>query len=128
MKNLLKFTFLVLVSLTLTNCQTCTECTSSLTGWKFNNPEYGNYIKGKSFEGSKPPGGMVAIEGGTPPAGPGGRSCRNRDEQTLCHVRHRCSEDDHRAKSAAGTRPVGDHPARDEEASRRGCRHHRHSR
>lgn len=65
MKNLLKFTFLVLVSLTLTNCQTCTECTSSLTGWKFNNPEYGNYIKGKSFEGSKPPGGMVAIEGGT---------------------------------------------------------------
>jgi gliding motility-associated lipoprotein GldJ len=65
MKNLLKFTFLVLVSLTLSNCQTCTECTSSLTGWKFNNPEYGNYIKGKSFEGSKPPGGMVAIEGGT---------------------------------------------------------------
>ena len=65
MKNLLKFSFLVIVSLTLTKCQTCTECTSSLTGWKFNNPDYGNYIKGKSFEGSKPPGGMVAIEGGT---------------------------------------------------------------
>ena len=65
MKNLLKFTFLVLVSLTFTQCKTCTECTSSLTGWKFNNPDYGNYLKGKSFEGSKPPGGMVAIEGGT---------------------------------------------------------------
>ncbi|WP_347174831.1 gliding motility lipoprotein GldJ [Polaribacter uvawellassae] len=65
MKNLLKFSFLVIVSLTLTNCKTCTECTSSLTGWKFNNPDYGNYIKGKSFEGSKPPSGMVAIEGGT---------------------------------------------------------------
>ncbi|WKD86124.1 Serine/threonine-protein kinase pkn1 [Polaribacter huanghezhanensis] len=65
MKNLLKFSLLVIVSLTLTNCQTCTDCTSSLTGWKFNNPDYGNYIKGNSFEGSKPPGGMVAIEGGT---------------------------------------------------------------
>jgi len=65
MKNLLKFTFLVLVSLTFTQCKTCTECTSSLTGWKFNNPDYGNYLKGKSFEGSKPPSGMVAIEGGT---------------------------------------------------------------
>ncbi|MFN0730074.1 gliding motility lipoprotein GldJ [Polaribacter gochangensis] len=65
MKNLLKFSLLVIVSLTLTNCQTCTDCTSSLTGWKFNNPDYGNYIKGKSFEGSKPPNGMVAIEGGT---------------------------------------------------------------
>jgi len=65
MKNLLKFSLLVIVSLTLTNCQTCTDCTSSLTGWKFNNPDYGNYIKGKSFEGSKPPSGMVAIEGGT---------------------------------------------------------------
>ena len=65
MKNLLKFTLIVIVSLTFTQCKTCTECTSSLTGWKFNNPDYGNYLKGKSFEGSKPPSGMVAIEGGT---------------------------------------------------------------
>jgi gliding motility-associated lipoprotein GldJ len=65
MKNLLKLTFLVLVSFTFTQCKTCTECTSSLTGWKFNSPNYGNYLKGKSFEGSKPPVGMVAIEGGT---------------------------------------------------------------
>jgi formylglycine-generating enzyme len=65
MKNVFKFSLLVLVSLTFTRCQTCTECTSSLTGWKFNNPDYGNYIKGKSFEGTKPPSGMVAIEGGT---------------------------------------------------------------
>jgi gliding motility-associated lipoprotein GldJ len=65
MKNVLKFTFLVLVSLTFTQCKTSTGSTSSLTGWKFNNPDYGNYLKGNSFKGSKTPGGMVAIEGGS---------------------------------------------------------------
>jgi sulfatase modifying factor 1 len=65
MKNVLKFSLLVLVSLTFTKCKTRTDNTSTLTGWKFNNPDYGNYIKGKSFKGSKTPGGMVAIEGGT---------------------------------------------------------------
>jgi gliding motility-associated lipoprotein GldJ len=67
MKNLLKFSLLVIVSLTLTHCKSKSRGgnTSTLTGWEFNNPNYGNYIKGKSFEGSKPPGGMVAIEGGT---------------------------------------------------------------
>ena len=65
MKNLLKFSFLVIVSLTLTQCKSKSGNTSSLTGWKFNNPDYGNYIKGKSYEGSKPPSGMVAVEGGT---------------------------------------------------------------
>ena len=65
MKNVFKFTFLVLVSFTFTQCKNVTEGASSLTGWKFNNPDYGNYLKGKSFEGSKPPSGMVAIEGGT---------------------------------------------------------------
>lgn len=67
MKNLLKFSLLVIVSLTLTHCKSKSRGgnTSTLTGWEFNNPNYGNYIKGKSFEGSKPPSGMVAIEGGT---------------------------------------------------------------
>jgi sulfatase modifying factor 1 len=65
MKNVLKFSLLVLVSLTFTKCKTRTDNTSTLTGWKFNNPDYGNYIKGKSFKGSKTPGGMVAVEGGT---------------------------------------------------------------
>ena len=67
MKNLLKFSFLVIVSLTLTQCKSKSRGgnTSTLTGWKFNNPDYGNYIKGKSSKDDKPPSGMVAIEGGT---------------------------------------------------------------
>ena len=65
MKNLLKFSLLVFVSITLTQCKSNKGNTSSLTGWKFNDPAYGNYLKGTSFEGAKPPGGMVAVEGGT---------------------------------------------------------------
>ena len=66
MKNLLKFSFLVIVSLTLTQCKSKSRGgnTSTLTGWKFNNPDYGNYLKGKSSNEDKPPSGMVAIEGG----------------------------------------------------------------
>ncbi len=37
---------------------------SNLTGWNFNDPTYGNYIKGKFKDGTVPPG-MVHIEGGT---------------------------------------------------------------
>jgi len=65
MKNLLKLVALVIVGLTFTQCKTNSSSTSSLTGWKFNDPNYGNYLKGKSFDDSKLPLGMVAIEGGT---------------------------------------------------------------
>ncbi|PIE99633.1 MAG: gliding motility lipoprotein GldJ [Polaribacter sp.] len=34
------------------------------TGWNFNDPNYGNYLKGKAREGAVPPG-MIHIEGGT---------------------------------------------------------------
>ncbi|MDG1039445.1 MAG: gliding motility lipoprotein GldJ [Polaribacter sp.] len=65
MKNVLKFTLLVIVSMSLTNCKTATDSTSTLTGWKFNDPSNGNYLKGKAFKGTEAPRGMVAIEGGT---------------------------------------------------------------
>ncbi|NVK51710.1 MAG: gliding motility lipoprotein GldJ [Flavobacteriaceae bacterium] len=66
MKNILKFSLLLIISVSLTQCRSKSSGnSSSLTGWKFNNPDYGNYIKGKSFDNSKPPMGMVAIEGGT---------------------------------------------------------------
>ena len=38
---------------------------SSLTGWNFNDPSYGGYLKGKYKEGNNVPLGMVHIEGGT---------------------------------------------------------------
>ncbi len=37
---------------------------SKLTGWKFNDPNYGSYVKGKYIDKGTPPPGMVHIEGG----------------------------------------------------------------
>lgn len=65
MKNLFKITLLLLSSLLLYNCNSANQSKSSLTGWNFNDPKYGNYIKGSAFKGQKTPDGMVAIEGGT---------------------------------------------------------------
>ena len=65
MKNLFKITLLLLSTLLLYNCNSASKSRSSLTGWNFNDPKYGSYIKGTSFEGQKTPEGMVAIEGGT---------------------------------------------------------------
>ncbi|APG65025.1 gliding motility lipoprotein GldJ [Tenacibaculum todarodis] len=66
MKNVLKlFSLLVIVSF-ITSCRSSRDSNkSSLTGWSFNDPSYGGYIKGKHKEGNKVPGGMVHIEGGT---------------------------------------------------------------
>ena len=56
--------FLFSLSL-LVSCNSARDNTSSLTGWNFNDPKYGSYIKGTSFQGQKVPDGMVAIEGGS---------------------------------------------------------------
>ena len=65
MKNLIKYSLFVLTILLLASCNRSSKRKSSLTGWNFNDPKYGGYIKGRSFEGQKPPSGMVAVEGGS---------------------------------------------------------------
>ena len=66
MKSTLKlFSLFILTSLLITSCKTSSGgSNSSLTGWNFNDPSYGNYIKG-TFKDGNPPPGMVHIEGGT---------------------------------------------------------------
>ncbi len=65
MKNFLKIILLFLITLLLYHCNSSSKVKSSLTGWNFNDPKYGGYFKGTSFEGQKTPEGMVAVEGGT---------------------------------------------------------------
>ena len=65
MRNLLKLSFIVFTCLFLANCKSSNNSKSTLTGWNFNDPKYGNYIKGNPFAGQETPNGMVAIEGGT---------------------------------------------------------------
>ncbi len=68
MKSTLKlFSFFILASILFISCQSSRNGSSSksnLTGWNFNDPSYGSYIKGKFKDGNTPPG-MVHIEGGT---------------------------------------------------------------
>ncbi len=56
--------FLFSLSL-LISCNSARDNKSSLTGWNFNDPKYGSYIKGTPFQGQKVPDGMVAVEGGS---------------------------------------------------------------
>ena len=65
MKNLFRITLFLLSLILLVSCNSTNNNKSSLTGWNFNDPKYGSYIKGTSFKGQKVPNGMVAIEGGT---------------------------------------------------------------
>jgi len=65
MRNVFKIATVVLSLFTLVNCSKSTSGNSKLTGIPFNNPRYGNYIKGNIFESQKVPLGMVAIEGGS---------------------------------------------------------------
>ena len=65
MRNILKISIVVLTALLLANCNRSTTGKSTLTGLNFNDPKNGNYIRSTSFEGQKPPLGMVAIEGGS---------------------------------------------------------------
>ncbi|OSY88134.1 gliding motility protein GldJ [Tenacibaculum holothuriorum] len=69
MKSTLKlFSLLAIIGLMITSCQSNrrgSSSQSSLTGWNFNDPNYGSYIKGKHKAGANVPPGMVHIEGGT---------------------------------------------------------------
>lgn len=65
MRNVLKISLVVLTTLLFANCNKSTSGNSTLTGLPFNNPKYGNYIKGNSSENQKPPPGMVGVEGGS---------------------------------------------------------------
>lgn len=61
------FSLLAITSLLIVSCQSNgrNSGTSTLTGWKFNDPNYGGYLKGENKGGNEVPPGMVHIEGGT---------------------------------------------------------------
>ncbi|MCG8183424.1 gliding motility lipoprotein GldJ [Tenacibaculum piscium] len=68
MKSTLKlFSLLVIATLFITSCKSNGggSSKSSLTGWNFNDPDYGSYIKGEDKEGKDVPPGMTHIEGGS---------------------------------------------------------------
>ncbi|TMM29134.1 gliding motility lipoprotein GldJ [Polaribacter aestuariivivens] len=65
MKNILKISLVAFTTVLLVNCNRSTAGKSRLTGLSFNDPKNGNYIRANSFEGQKPPLGMVEIEGGS---------------------------------------------------------------
>ena len=65
MRNLFKISLVVISALTIVSCSKSTSGNSTLTGLPFNNPKYGNYIRGNETAGQEVPLGMVAIEGGS---------------------------------------------------------------
>ena len=68
MKSTLKlFSLLIISGLLISSCSTRRDGSgkSSLTGWNFNDPNYGGYIKGKDKNSKDLPPGMVHIEGGS---------------------------------------------------------------
>lgn len=69
MKSTLKLLSLLVVTLLLVvSCKSNrsgNSSKSSLTGWNFNDPNYGGYIKGEDKNGKEVPPGMVHIEGGS---------------------------------------------------------------
>ena len=68
MKSTLKlFSLLIIIGLLISSCSTRRDGSgkSSLTGWNFNDPNYGGYIKGKDKNSKDLPPGMVHIEGGS---------------------------------------------------------------
>ncbi len=65
MKNIYNITLIAFTSLLLFNCKSSNNSKSRLTGLPFNDVRYGNFAKGKSDAGQKPPLGMVAVEGGS---------------------------------------------------------------
>ncbi|MGB0891413.1 MAG: gliding motility lipoprotein GldJ [Flavobacteriaceae bacterium] len=65
MKNVFKISLVILSILALNSCGKSTSGNSTLTGLPFNNPKYGNYIRGSATAGQDIPLGMVAIEGGS---------------------------------------------------------------
>ena len=70
MKSMTKlFSLLVIAGLLITSCQSNPSKggsnKSSLTGWNYNDPNYGNFLKGKYNPGKDIPPGMIHIEGGS---------------------------------------------------------------
>lgn len=71
MKYSFRLTIVLLTSLIFYHCSwigtnnSSSNNRSSLTGWNFNDPKYGGYIKGPAHKKQPIPEGMVAIEGGT---------------------------------------------------------------
>lgn len=65
MRNVLKISIVVFTAILITSCnKNSSSNKSTLTGFNFNDPKFGNYIKGNSIKDEKPPLGMVAVEGG----------------------------------------------------------------
>ncbi len=56
---------IVLSALTLSGCIRTQRTKSTLTGWNFNDPRFGNFTAPVDYRGQKTPPGMVLIEGGT---------------------------------------------------------------
>lgn len=65
-KNIFKPLIIIVLSvLTLSGCMKTTRSKSTLTGWSFNDPRFGNFTAPVDYRGQKTPPGMVLIEGGT---------------------------------------------------------------
>lgn len=66
----IKFITIILLSITLVNCSKFStskenSTTSTLTGWKFNDPNYGGFAINNKYKEHKTPPSMVLVEGGT---------------------------------------------------------------
>ncbi|WP_152287797.1 gliding motility lipoprotein GldJ [Flavicella marina] len=66
----IKFFALVLLSIGISSCSknsnsNKSSTTSTLTGWKFNDPDYGGFAVNNKYKEHKTPPAMVLIEGGT---------------------------------------------------------------
>lgn len=72
MQNLFKIKYLAiaLLSISMVSCSESStsntnSTTSTLTGWKFNDPDYGGFAINNKYKEQKTPLGMVLVEGGT---------------------------------------------------------------
>lgn len=65
MKNLRQVFILAITYVLVASCNSAGRSKSSLTGWNYNDPRFGGYIKGDPSVGQEIPDGMVPIEGGT---------------------------------------------------------------
>ncbi len=65
-KNIYKtLVIIVLANLVLASCIRTQRSKSTLTGWNFNDPRFGNFSAPVDYRGQKTPPGMILIEGGT---------------------------------------------------------------
>lgn len=56
---------IILANLILASCIRTQRSKSTLTGWNFNDPRFGNFTAPVDYRGQKTPPGMILIEGGT---------------------------------------------------------------